>query len=57
MLGFGENHNELSGSIKNKEMSLPAAKLPTFPRMWTKKVIKTHQLRDMAHSDNKLFLK
>ena len=25
--------------------------------MWTKKAIKNHQLRDMANSDNKLFLK
>jgi hypothetical protein len=41
MAGLGEHHNELSGSIKNKELSLPAAKLPTFPRMWTKKAIKT----------------
>ena len=31
----------LYGSIKNKEMSLPTANLPTYPRMWTKKSIKT----------------
>jgi hypothetical protein len=58
MVGLSEHHNELSGSIKkNKEMSSPAAKLTTFPRMWTKKAIKTHQPRDMANSDNKLFQK